>query len=206
MRIASTIIPAARSVFGLALAAALLSTGGCGDNGYSRRSQRPPIDEIDPRDRGLQSKDVQIASDLAGDLLSLPELNASPVQWRVVVRPVKDFTTGRQFVDYDIFIEALEQKVKDRARGRIRIARPRDAYYKTREAELDDPYGAGDDEFGQGGGRRPTTRRQPEFALEGEARDLPNRGTTYYQIEFVLVDLESGDEVWSKIYDVRTGR
>jgi len=45
-----------------------------------------------------------------------------------------------------------------------------------------------------------------DFALEGEARDLPNRGTTYHQIRFVLVDLESGDEVWSKAYEVRTGR
>lgn len=209
MSIAKTIAPRGRLVTGLALgllAASLLPMAGCGGSGGDYRSQRPPLDELDPRDRGLQSKDVLLASDLADDLLALPELNASPVQWRVVVMPVKDYTSGRQFVNYDTFIERLRIKVQEEGRGRVRISRNRDKLYETRERELDDPYNEGDDEFGQGGGRRATTRRQPDFALEGEARDLPNRGTTYHQIRFVLVDLESGDEVWSKAYEVRTGR
>ena len=48
--------------------------------------QRPPVDQLDRRDAGLQSKDVIQASDsLASDLLSLPQLNRSREQWTVVV-------------------------------------------------------------------------------------------------------------------------
>src|SRR5688572_1424616 len=59
--------------------AALAFAGpGCGP---SYQSQRPPLDELDKRDRGLQSKDVLAASDkLAMDLLALPDLNESKEQ------------------------------------------------------------------------------------------------------------------------------
>src|SRR5688500_3971982 len=73
------------------LAAALATGAGLAGCAPSYRDQRPPMDQLDPRDRGLQSKDVlQASDDLAMDLLALPELNDSRTQWTVVVDQVQD--------------------------------------------------------------------------------------------------------------------
>ena len=72
---------------------------GCVDNDrptqYGR--QRPPLDELDPRDRGLQAPDVRRAADeVIMSLLSLPELNDSPRRWTVVISGVEDRTDRPQ--------------------------------------------------------------------------------------------------------------
>ncbi len=57
-----------------ALAVAVASAGiGCSsDKPHGYGQQRPPVDQLDSRDRGLQSKDVVNASDqMAMDLLQL---------------------------------------------------------------------------------------------------------------------------------------
>src|SRR5437016_868079 len=94
----------------LAAAGLLLASMGCShDRPHGYGEQRPPVDQIDPRDRGIQSMDVIAASDkMASSLLSLPELNASKVQWTVVVDRVVDNTRDRSFqTDYQIFLERL---------------------------------------------------------------------------------------------------
>src|SRR3954454_13123287 len=74
-------------------------------HGYGQ--QRPPVDELDARDRGLQSKDVVVASDqMAQDLLALPELNESRHQWTIVVDRVENRTTSDRF-DLNIFLSRL---------------------------------------------------------------------------------------------------
>ena len=187
---------------------ALIATGalaGCGGQRYE--DQRPPMDQLDPRDRGLQSKDVLQASDqLAMDLLSLPRLNDSRTQWTIVVDHVEDNTTSRLFVgNFDIFLQRLKSNLARQGSGRITLIANRDPFYRLRGRELESER---EDDFGQGGlgPRRAEEAQSPDFALRGVAMDLPNRGTVYYNLAFQLVNLRTREEVWTRDYEVRTSR
>src|SRR5207247_9392420 len=112
---------------------ALVAEGAlAGGGGKGSGDQRPPMDQLDPRDRGLQSKDVLQASDqLAMDLLALPELNESRTQWTIVVDHVEDNTTSRLFVgNFDIFLQRLKSNLARQGRGRISLIANRDPFYR----------------------------------------------------------------------------
>jgi hypothetical protein len=177
---------------------------GCGP---SYEEQRPPMDQLDKRDRGLQSKDVIQASDaLAVDLLSLPQLNRSRDQWTVVVDRVDDKTRDRSFMgDYNIFLQRLQTNLSKQGRGRVALIDKRDRFYDVRGRELE---GEREDDFGQGGRgpRRAPEAIDPDYALRATAMDLPGRGTTYYNIQFDLVDMNKRVIVWTGDYEVRVAR
>lgn len=200
-----TLLTNRAATVGLLALAMVGALGGCG--GPSYEDQRPPMDQLDPRDRGLQSKDVLQASDtLAMDLLALDELNDSRTQWTVVVDQVEDNTNSRLFVgNFDIFLQRLRTNVQRQGRGRVRVIANREGFYRTRSRELESER---EDDFGQGapGGRRAQDAVSPDFALRGVAMDLPNRGTVYYNLMFELVDLRTREVVWSDQYEVRTSR
>lgn len=195
-RIVRSILPA-----GVLLAAI---TVGCGP---SYEEQRPPVDQLDRRDRGLQSKDVLQASDsLAMDLLALPMLNDSREKWTVVVDRVEDLTRDNLFKgDYNIFLQRLQTNLSRQGRGRIALIENRDRFYNVRGRELENER---EDDFGQGGRgpRRAPEAINPDYALYAKAMDLPGRGTTYYNIQFTLVDLNSRVQVWQGDYEVRVSR
>ena len=75
--------------------------------------QRRPVDQIDPRDGGLQSKDVVSASDLmARDLLADEALRRANAQWVMVVDKFEDHTLDGAFnVNFDIFFARLGTKL-----------------------------------------------------------------------------------------------
>jgi len=166
--------------------------------------QRRPVDQIDPRDSGLQSKDVVSASDLmARDLLADEGLRRANAQWVMVVDRFEDRTSGDQWAaNYDIFIERLRTNLGRHGRGSVTLIENKAKLNQLRNKELD---GVRDD-FGQGGGASGPSRLQPDFALYGKAYDLPNRGTNYYLLEFVVVDLRSGVQVWTNQYEVKVAR
>ena len=87
----------AKVLLAIGLVAGLI--GGCTrdiPNEYG--GQRPPVDTIDERDRGLQSKDVVSASDLmARDLLADEGLRRANAQWVMVVDRFEDHTIDRRF-------------------------------------------------------------------------------------------------------------
>ena len=177
---------------------------GCGP---SYEEQRPPMDQLDRRDRGLQSKDVIQASDaLAMDLLSLPQLNNSREQWTVVVDRVDDKTRDNMFRgDYNIFLQRLQTNLSRQGRGRIALIDKRDRFYDVRGRELESER---EDDFGQGGRgpRRAPEAINPDYALRATAMDLPGRGTTYYNLQFDLVDMNRRLIVWTGDYEVRVSR
>ena len=93
----------------------------CQDRPHGYDEQRPPIDELDKRDKGLQSTDVMRASDqMAMDLLALPELNAADHRWTIVVDHVENSTVNSRF-DMDIFIERLKANLARQGRGRVQL-------------------------------------------------------------------------------------
>jgi hypothetical protein len=183
------------------------STGCNHDRPRDYASRRPAPDQLDPRDRGLQSKDVVNASDaLATDLLASPELNTSRTQWTLVVDKIENRTSNPTF-NYDIFIRRLRTELFQKGRGRITLIENRDAFYGRRNQELD--YERGGDPYGQGGARPappPPQPTQPDYVLYGRFTDLPNRGTDYYYCEFTVTDFHTRQIVWTNAYEVRVAR
>ncbi len=197
-----------RTTLGAGVVLAALVTG-CAP---SYDEQRPPVDQIDRRDSGLQSKDVLQASDmLANDLLALPELNASREKWTIVVDKVEDMTRDNQFRgDYNIFLQRLQTNLSRQGRGRVALIETRERFYGLRERELEQG-GGGGDQFGQGGrgaggGAGAPGAISPDYALWARAMDLPGRGTTYYNLQFTLVDLHSRVSLWTRDYEVKVQR
>lgn len=190
---------------------AIVGTSSIACKSRTYEDQRPPVDQLDARDRGLQSKDVVDASQTAAmDLLALPELNADSRAWTVVFTGVRNQTsTAPQ--NLDIFTQRLRTIVGQQGRGRVRLIQNREQYREMQSRELEQS-AEREDEFGQGGrsGRTRTAPgaagTQPDFLLEATARDLPNRGTNYYNIEFTLTDLNNREIVWNHGYEVRVAR
>lgn len=189
------------SVMGL-----LIAVAGCSRTRpaeYER--QRPSVDSLDSRDRGLQSKDVVTASDqMARDLLATPKLRRSADQWVMVVDRFEDRTMDRRFAtNYDIFIERLRTNLGRYGDGQVQLIENKAKLQSLRSKELDMPAG---DQFGQGAAPSGMSRLQPDYALYGKAYDMPNLGTNYYMLEFVVTDLRSGMQVWTNQYEVKVAR
>lgn len=191
----------ARVLAAAALAAATLSIGCASDKPHDYGRQRPPVDQLDSRDRGLQSKDVVNASDqMAMELLQLPELNVSNQRWAIVVTGVRNETVSAG-QNLDIFIQRLRSKVATEGRGRVQIIANRDTFRDIQSRELEQER----DDFQQGAGRAAPGPAgiQPEYGLEAVAMDLANRGTNYYNFEFRLINLRTREQVWTGMYEVR---
>src|SRR5205085_1652744 len=113
-----------------------------------------PVDQLDPRDRGLQSKDVVAASDkMAADLLADPNLNASRTQWTIVVDRVENNTSDPR-ANLDIFIRRLRTALFQQGRGRVQLIENRAKLRELQSRELE-PGSSERDDYGQGSGQRP---------------------------------------------------
>jgi hypothetical protein len=176
---------------------------GCSDKPHGYGRERPPIDELDGRDKGLQSKDVANASDaMAQSLLADPRLNGSKTQWVMVVDRVEMNAVDARG-DLDVFLRRLKVNLDRMGKGRVTFVENRDKLYQLQARELDRER----DDFGQGSGPRPPAGRlQPDYGLYCRVTDLPNRGTNYYFFEFTVTDLVSGVQPWTDAYEVRVAR
>ncbi len=181
------------------------SLAGCsGDRRDDYARQRPPVDSLNPDDRGLQSKDlVDASAQLSRDILAHPELRNSQTQWTVVVDRFQDQTTDRYFApNYNIFLEKLRTELSKYGYGRVSLIENKANLAGLRGREWDGPT----ENYGQGSGAAGAPRIQPQFALYGKAFDMPNRATNLYMLQFTLVDLRSGAQVWVRDYTVKTAR
>jgi hypothetical protein len=194
---------------GLTMAGILVALVGCShDRPHEYGQQRPPVDEVDPRDKGLQSADVVAATDrMASRLLAMPSLNASQTQWQIVVDRVDNQTSDRDgaLQDYRTFLARLRTKLFEQGQGRLVLVENLAQFRDLRNRELET---GGRDPFSQGGGGQPVApnARQPDFSLYARITDLPNRGTNYYYIEFTLTNLHDRTIAWTGAYEVRVAR
>ena len=184
---------------GLLASLALAGIGaGCSHDAPDRYGeQRPPISEIDGRDRGLQSKDVVQASDeMAMKLLADPDLNASRDQWLMVVDRVENETVNARH-NLDIFLQRLQTNLARHGKGRVQLiqnrAKLRDLQARELEVERTD---------GQPGPKG----IQPDYSLSATISELPNRGTSYYYVQFEVTDLRDRRLAFTDAYEVRVER
>jgi len=187
---------------------------GChSDKPHEYGRQRPPVEDLDERDRGLQSKDVVAASDqMAMDLLAAPELNSSRTQWVMVVDRVENRSQSARF-DLDIFLRRLRVQLAKYGKGRVQLIENRDKLRELQSRELDGGGGimSERDDFGEGSGRgaptrAPAGRLQPDYGLYARISELPNRGTSYFFLEFTVTDLRDGTQPWTNAYEVKVER
>jgi len=172
---------------------------GCSHDAPDRMGEkRPPVSEIDNRDRGLQSKDVVQASELmAMSLLGDPKLNGSKDQWTIVVGNMQNKTTNARHAT-DVFIERLRIQLARHGKGRVQLIQNR-ADYRDRQA--------GELEIEPRTDSQPGAKGvQPDFQLDGKIMELPNRGTSYYLMEFSVNDLHNRTIPWTDAYEVRVER
>lgn len=190
---------------GLLSAAAAVGCSSDRPEKYGR--ERQPIDELNPDDRGLQSKDVVGAADkISRDLLADPTLNSSRTAWTIVVDTMEDKTTDHVArINFDIFLQALKGDLAQKSNGRIQLIENKAQFNQLRNKELE---GNGPDQFGQGGagGRSSPQAINPDYALYGTAMDLPNRATNFYQIEFKVVNLQNRTIAFDRLYQVKVAR
>lgn len=178
------------------------------DKPHEYGQQRPDIYDVDARDRDLQSMDINQAADvMAADLLSDRKLNESRTQWVLVVKNIEDRTRGSiALTDMDLFLQALKDRLARQGDGRVQLVTERRTVERLRAEEgrggYREPYGQGGGEWTGGGGGA----LSPDYALHGVARNLPRRGTNYYQIEFDVTDLRDGRQMWTRVYPVKVAR
>ena len=128
---------------------------GCSDRPHDYGRQRPPVDQLDDRDSGLQSKDVVAASDqMAQDLLATRDLNASRNRWTMVVDHVDNETTDNRF-NLDIFLERLRVNLAKYGHDRVALIENKAKYHGLQSNELE---GNGGDAYGQGDSRGDVSR------------------------------------------------
>ena len=189
------------AVMGLMIVAAAAGCSSDRPHGYGQ--ERQPIDEINPQDSGLQSKDVVDAADkVARDLLTSPQLNGSNSAWTLVVTNMQDQTIDRVAqVNFDIFLQALKGDLANKSQGRIRLITNKAEFHNLRNQELDQR-----DDFGQGGGNAPAQAVQPDYALTGTAMDMPNRATNFYLLDFRVDNLKTREQVFEGQYQVKVAR
>lgn len=185
---------------GLFLAAVLgmgAVVGGCAsDEPHSYGKQRRPVDQLDEGNRGLQSKDVVNASDkMAMELLSDDRLRQAGPKWTMVVMPAEDRTIDRKFsTNYDIFIERLRTNIAIKGKNSVALIENKARLANIRNRELDGPAPSNN------------PRIQADYALYAAVRDMPNRNTNYYLVQFTATDLRTGEQVWNGMYEVQVER
>ncbi len=189
------------------LAAALL-VGGVGCKSYE--NERPDVNSLDSRDKGLQSKEVVDSSDqMAASILGDQDLNARQEQMLIVVGNIEDKTVNSGArTDLDIFLRRTKVILQQKGRGRITLITNKAELQAMQSKELDNP---APDQFGQGGnnGQPLPARRQPDYMLNGRITELNNRGTSYYYFDFKIFGLkgkDSGVEVWNGGYEVKVAK
>lgn len=174
-----------------------LAAGCYHDKPHEYGQQRPPVDELDRRDRGLQSKDVVQASDqMAMDLLADPNLNASHTRWTIVVDHVENKTISSRF-DMDIFLQRLKTNLFRQGKGRVQLIENREKLRELQAREL---------EIERTDGQPGPKGIQPDYSLYATISELPGRGTSYYLIDFKLTDLRTRELAWVNAYEVRVER
>ena len=183
----------------LAAAIALVLAAGCA---RTYEDARPPVDSLDERDAGLQSKDVVQASDqMAMDLLALPELNVSNKRWLIVVDRVENRTVNSRF-DLDVFLLRLKSNLAKHGKGRVQLIENREKLRELQSRELESEV----DGSVKGAPAPGPKGIQPDYALYARINELPSRGTSYYLIEFTLTNLTDRTLAWNNSYEVKVAR
>jgi PBP1b-binding outer membrane lipoprotein LpoB len=163
---------------------------------YEQPPGRIPADQLSEDNGGLQSADVQAATDkMATELLALPKLNTSDRKWTIVVRDPVNQTTDPYTAQYNVFSNRLKSVLLAKSAGRIQLIDNKDAYHALQNSELETPAGSGQ-----------PAGIQPDYALTITINEMPNRAYSYFQVNGGLTSLNSREIYWSNTYEIQAAR
>ncbi len=178
--------------------ASLLATPGCDK---SRDEMRPDMDKV-ATENGLQSRDLREMTDkMAPDLLAIPEIVQSPTKITVVVKGVINKLDGNQTRDLSIYAARLAGLLAKAAHDRIAFVEESATVNRIASEELgnSDPFEQGSRNPGA-----PSARIVPQYALYGEFYSMHNSKNTYYLCQFKLLNIVTGQPVWTNQYETLT--
>jgi len=135
---------------------------------------------------------------MAADLLADPGLNASHTRWTIVVDRVENKTVSARH-DLDIFLERLKTNLARQGKGRVQLVENRAKLRDLQSRELEGVEGTPPGAPGPAG-------IQPDYSLYAKISELPNRGTSYYFVEFTLTDVRTRELAWNNAYEVKVER
>jgi PBP1b-binding outer membrane lipoprotein LpoB len=163
---------------------------------YEQPPGRIPADQLSDDNGGLQSKDVQSATDqMATDLLALPRLNASDRKWTIVVSDAINQTTDPYTIQYNVFSNRLKSVLLAKSQGRVQLIDNKEAYHTLQNQELESPAGGGQ-----------PAGVQPDYALTITINEMPNRAYSYFQVNAKLTSLNSREIFWGNTYEIQAAR
>ena len=167
--------------------------GGCV---YEQPPGRIPADQLSEDNGGLQSADVQAATDrMASELLALPRLNASDRKWTIVVSDAINQTTDPYTAQYNVFSNRLKSVLLAKSAGRIQLIDNKAEYHNLQNQELETPASGGQ-----------PTGVQPDYALTITINEMPNRAYSYFQVNTKLTSLNSREIYWGNTYEIQAAR
>ena len=157
---------------------------------------RVPVDALVDDNGGLQAKDVQSATDrFANALLALPRINSSDHKVAIVVIDPVDQTTYPYGAQYNVFSNRLKSVISQKSDGRVQLISNKAVYSNLQAQELDGPPGAVH-----------PAGVQPEYALTLTINEMPNRATSYYQVNASLSGLNDRVMLWNDTYEIQAER
>lgn len=177
----------------------LALVGGVGCGGYA--DERPPVDQLDSRDEGLQSKEIVNATDAMAQSLKRDDDLARRTEKLIIVVDKMDDDTTTEFPK-DLFLRRLKTSIGREFKGQVQLVENRDRLKGMQSRELEGEVGAAPGQPGPIG-------LQPDYALNGRITELRKQGTSYYYLEFNLTGLKGADArliVWTDAFEVKVAR
>lgn len=186
------------AVFGLAVLCPLLPA-------QAARNKIQGVQDLDPNAKaendgiGIASRDITAISDqIVRDLLSYPEIIDRPMPPRIIIQGADLKNLSMQRFQRDMLTDALRSQLNRASRGKLRFISRESANLVEQERAMKE------EGFVDNGSTDPTRmRRGADYQMIGKITSIDTRnvntGTTQRrtQILFELVDLTTGDLVWT---------
>ena len=143
---------------------------------------------------------VQMTDDMAMQIVGDPQVQAAIAkegQLRIVVNPVENRMRAEVLPQgqAEAFVARVRTLLSRHAPEKFTWIMNRDTFYRLRGRELE----------GVDLGPAPDAV-SPDYSLYAKIMELPNRGTSYYLMEFTLTDLKTRQLAWTDSYEVKVER
>ena len=203
MRKRTNAVMTAGCILVLALAGCVSGSRTAANRPGTRPTRYLPIDEPDPEhvSTGIESQDIVAMTErMARDMLASPRIVQSERPATVIVDAEYLVNDSSQRLNERLTADRLRVQLFRAADGRIR--------FQARHAEpmVRDEHALRADNLAGGHVRR--TLPSAKYRLSGRFQNLPAAGphgtrSNYVQVLFEMIDLDSGELVWTGMYEFK---
>jgi len=164
--------------------------------GCETERERPDMDAR--MGGGLTAKDLRTMTDqMAPAVLKLPQVAQNPNKITIVVKGVKNGLEGEHTKDLDIYVMRLAGLLSEYGGDRVAFIEENRTLRPMQAEEL----GPNNPAVAAG---VPDAKIIPQFFLYGDFKSMRGPKSTYYLCTFKLANANSGEIIWSHMYDTST--